>query len=223
MEAKTEMELLIGDSLLTPTSKPKAKKGLFPSKPTKELLSLADQDFVLLYFSASYNVPCQAFTPTLIDFYKKYKKSGRFEIVLVSADETEEAFNEYYGTMPWLSIQDQEVRKSLIKKLRITEYPTLVVVQNKTGFFVTLQGRKHFDELEKPEEAKKLPDMWKNMKARPLDKDAGQEIQISFSQMVVDSLRNGVIFFFLLVLYTYVLPIIKKTLEQGAGGVRKEF
>ncbi len=212
-EEKTEMELLIGDTLLTPTNKAKAKKGLFPSKATKELLSVTEKDFILLYFSASYNAPCQAFTPTLIDFYKNYNKSGRFEVVLVSADTSEDAFNEYYGKMPWPAMQDKEMVNFLMKKIRIQEFPKLAIVQNETGFFLTLNGQKQFDELEKPGDASKLPDMWKSMKAKPLDRDAGEQVQMTFTQMVKDTLRNGLIFFILLTLYTYVLPLIKKTLQ----------
>ena len=89
----------------------------------------------------------------------------------------------------------------------------MAIVQNLTGIFLTLNGQKQFDELEKPGDASKLPDMWKNMKATPLDRDAGQQVQMTFMQMVKNTLRNGVFFFLLLTMYTYVLPLIKKKLQ----------
>ena len=41
----------------------------------------------------------------LVDFYKKMKEKGKeFDIVFISSDKDEDAFNGYYGEMPWLAM-----------------------------------------------------------------------------------------------------------------------
>ena len=49
---------------------------------------------------------CKAFTPQLIQLYSKLKIADgkNFEIVLVSADRSQEAFDAYFGKMPWLAV-----------------------------------------------------------------------------------------------------------------------
>ena len=49
--------------------------------------------------------PCRAFTPELVYTYEKLKSAGKkFEVVFVSSDRSEEWFNQYASTMPWLSV-----------------------------------------------------------------------------------------------------------------------
>lgn len=58
-----------------------------------------------LYFSASWCPPCRNFTSKLIPFYENVNKSGkRFEIVLVRSDRDLNAFNGYFGKMPWKAL-----------------------------------------------------------------------------------------------------------------------
>lgn len=49
---------------------------------------------------------CKAFTPQLIQMYSKLKIADgkNLEIVLVSADRSQEAFDAYFGKMPWLAV-----------------------------------------------------------------------------------------------------------------------
>jgi nucleoredoxin len=60
--------------------------------------------YVMFYFSAHWCPPCRAFTPVLAEFYKANHESLNFEIVFVSSDKDDGAFNEYWGTMPWLGL-----------------------------------------------------------------------------------------------------------------------
>ena len=58
--------------------------------------------FYVFYYTASWCGPCQAFTPTLVDFYKKHKNEN-FELVLISSDQDEDSMERYAieKKMPW--------------------------------------------------------------------------------------------------------------------------
>merc|ERR1711871_887822 len=71
-------------------------------------LSTADammgKTHVGIYFSAHWCPPCRGFTPKLAEWYTKDLKAKGLEVVFVSADRDQKAFDEYYGEQPWLSI-----------------------------------------------------------------------------------------------------------------------
>ena len=91
--------------------------------------------------------PCKAFTPKLIEFYEalKKKKDAKFEIVYVSSDKNLDEFQGYYGKMPWLAVPTDagsaQIKNDLAAMLKIRGIPTLVVLDVKTGRFVTDQAR----------------------------------------------------------------------------------
>ena len=60
-----------------------------------------------VYFSAHWCPPCRGFTPVLAEFYKKWvEEEGKsLEIVFVSSDRDQEAFDEYYNSMPWAALK----------------------------------------------------------------------------------------------------------------------
>jgi len=77
---------------------------------TGELVSanmLTDTGKVVgLYFSSSW-CPDIAFTPFLANFFSHFRTTDRgqhFEIVYVSADKDKDAFEQYFGEMPWHAI-----------------------------------------------------------------------------------------------------------------------
>ena len=56
-------------------------------KPTK---------YYLFYYTASWCGPCHKFTPSLVQFYDKYRpKNNDFEVVLITSDSDEGAMEEY--------------------------------------------------------------------------------------------------------------------------------
>ncbi|KAK6115153.1 hypothetical protein DH2020_007422 [Rehmannia glutinosa] len=58
-----------------------------------------------IYFSANWYPPCHNFTPILANAYEQLKNyDPGFEIVFVSSDEDQNAFDEYRALMPWLAI-----------------------------------------------------------------------------------------------------------------------
>lgn len=83
-----------------------------------------------LYFSASWCGPCHRFTPVLAEAYEGLQAKGDFEIVFVSADEDDEAFNKYFSNMPWLAIPfaDSEKRDSLDELFKVRGIPNLVII-----------------------------------------------------------------------------------------------
>lgn len=128
------MEVLLGTTLLT-------KK----SSPGKTAALLNDKDLVLLYFSASWCPPCKAFTPVLADFYAAHAAKEKFEIVYVSSDRTAADFTAYYAKMPWLALPTDaaSTKAKLAKALKVQGIPTLIVLDVKTGLFVTNDARSH--------------------------------------------------------------------------------
>jgi len=85
-----------------------------------------------LYFSAHWCPPCRGFTPELVKVYNNMKAAGRddFEFIFVSSDRDEEAFNEYFAEMPWLSLPyaDRKGKNALSSLFNVEGIPTLVTL-----------------------------------------------------------------------------------------------
>lgn len=78
----------------------------------------ANPKYFAFYRSAAWCPPCRAFTPDLVDFYKKYKRRGAaFELIFISSDRTEEAMAEYMDDydMPWPAFEYGE-NKDIVKR-----------------------------------------------------------------------------------------------------------
>lgn len=103
-----------------------------------------------LYFSAQWGVPCVKFNPRLVSIYHKINlmlaqeegNNEAFEIVFVSSDREETAFNAYFATMPWsaLPFRDPNIR-TLTKYFDVRGIPCLVIL-GPDGKTVTKHGRK---------------------------------------------------------------------------------
>lgn len=126
------MEQLLGPNLL-----------VSPDAAISTHDSLNESNLVLLYFSASWCPPCRAFSPILKQFYNSYctKYGNGVEIIFVSSDKTVQSFAEYFSTMPWLALpktaQGAQYAQTLSSKLCINSIPTLVVLDSKTGNYIT--------------------------------------------------------------------------------------
>ena len=85
--------------------------------------------FFGLYFSAHWCPPCRGFTPKLINFYDVVNKTQKqIEIIFVTSDKSEAEFNEYFGSMPWLSIPfKDEAINNLKESFEIMGIPTFLV------------------------------------------------------------------------------------------------
>ncbi len=87
--------------------------------------------------------PCRAFTPTLIEFYKIHSKEKNFEIIFISSDRDDRAFNEYYKDMPWLTLDysERKIKEDLTKKFEITGIPTLLLLDGDSGDIIYKDAR----------------------------------------------------------------------------------
>jgi nucleoredoxin len=103
---------------------------------------LLEGKYVFLYFSAHWCGPCQAFTPRLIEWYNTLKASrDDFEVVFCSSDRSNNEFNEYFDTMPWVSLPFGSDKKAeLSRMLGVQGIPTLVIV-GPDGEVVNKDGR----------------------------------------------------------------------------------
>ncbi|KAL6189863.1 hypothetical protein ACLB2K_036264 [Fragaria x ananassa] len=84
-----------------------------------------------LYFSLSTYSPCIEFTPKLVEVYEKLKAQGEsFEIVFISLDDEEEAFEEDLKNMPWFALPQKDTKTSekLARYFELSTLPTLVII-----------------------------------------------------------------------------------------------
>ncbi|KAH6832885.1 hypothetical protein C2S53_014396 [Perilla frutescens var. hirtella] len=126
----------------------------------EDLLTNHDRDFLLshttskkvpvasltgkttgLYFSAQWCTPGVKFTPELASIYRKINRDHSFEIVFVSSDHDQTAFDSYFGTMPWMAIPygDPNIN-CLAKHFDVQGIPSLVIL-GPDGKTVTRRGR----------------------------------------------------------------------------------
>ena len=108
-------------------------------------VSSINAKFKLLYFSAHWCPPCRAFTPQLALFYQEVNSAAKqVEIIFVSADKSPDQFNEYFATMPWLSLpyEDRQRKQSLGSQFGIQGIPALVLLDN-SGRALSTECRNH--------------------------------------------------------------------------------
>ena len=109
-----------------------------------ELSALRGEGKVIgLYFSAHWCPPCKAFTPLLVETYKKVKAAGKeLEVVFVSSDKDMGQFQEYFATMPWLAIPPGDKRKAALSlRFEVEGIPALVLLDGATGETINANGR----------------------------------------------------------------------------------
>jgi len=130
----------------------------FPWKPKSltELLSVdiqtktgtapmasLDDKVLAIYFSAHWCPPCRGFTPELAKQYKEMQAAGLpIEILFVSSDRDEAAFDEYYGEMPWAALpySQRALKEELSEYFGVEGIPSLVLL-DKDRSVITKNGR----------------------------------------------------------------------------------
>jgi nucleoredoxin len=105
---------------------------------------LANKKAVGLYFSAHWCPPCRGFTPVLAQFYTELKAADpdALEIIFVSSDQDDNAFQEYYGDMPWTSVPfGDDAQDSLGQAFGVRGIPSFQVLNAASGALVDSDGR----------------------------------------------------------------------------------
>ncbi|CAF1528629.1 unnamed protein product [Adineta ricciae] len=96
-----------------------------------------------LYFSGHWCPPSRDFTPKLVEAYKSIDHSmqDKFDIVLVSSDNDQNAFDHYFQEMPWkaLPFSDRTRKQALVKKFNVKRIPCLIVLSS-SGEVLTSKG-----------------------------------------------------------------------------------
>jgi len=106
--------------------------------------ALANKTAIGLYFSGHWCGPCRGFTPKLAEAYTKLKGLGKsFEVVFVSSDRDQEAFDSYFAEQPWLALpfEARDMKAKLSKKYKVSGIPSLVILDGETGELITKDGR----------------------------------------------------------------------------------
>mmetsp|Transcript_35320 Transcript_35320/g.40806 ORF Transcript_35320/g.40806 Transcript_35320/m.40806 type:complete len:113 (+) Transcript_35320:1-339(+) len=100
------------------------------------------KEFIGIYFCAHWCPPCRGFTNVLKEVYDRINEEEKLlEIIFVSYDGNEAAFERNFSEMPWLALNYTDSRNKLYKQqFGVTGIPTLVIL-NKSGEVVTYTGR----------------------------------------------------------------------------------
>ncbi|GKZ00387.1 hypothetical protein MPSEU_000991700 [Mayamaea pseudoterrestris] len=206
VDSTVTMESLLGPKLL---------KSINDSTSTSSLLK--DTKLVGLYFSAHWCPPCQSFTPILKKFYENTSRQD-IQFVYISSDKTLDEFKNYYGSMPWLAVPtDAEAAKlkgELATKIRLMGIPTLVILDAKTGHFITNQARQQVYDARvstTKDDAQKVVDVWLAQERVPLDQAhlvAAEPPMNFFMQVIMAFLKNpmymfGMLYFFKMAMRYY--------------------
>jgi len=151
-----------------PTAAEKAAEALKLLGP--DMLEKAGGKPMGLYFSAHWCPPCRGFTPKLADFYKSGLKE-KMEIIFVSSDRDQAAFNEYAGEMPWLALpyDKREEKDKLSKMFGVQGIPSFIII-NADGTVITEDGR---SKVMKDPEGKNFPAGWLPQPFNDVNDDPG--------------------------------------------------
>jgi nucleoredoxin len=150
----------------------------------------------------------------LIQFYNKCAKDGKLEIIYVSSDKTIESFDEYYGNMPWLAVPTDgtTVKNELAQTFQISGIPTSLVLDCKTGTYITDDARDTVTEVAggTKDQGLALINKWKAMESVPIDQAAekrkgDQPTQNLALRAVMYILKNPMYIFGMIYIYKYVM------------------
>lgn len=108
---------ILGDTL-------KTKNGDVP------ITNLSEVKYIALYFTAMWCAPCKLFSPKLKKFYNAVNADSRqFEVVMVSGDDEEDAYEEYYESQPWMAVPfDSDKIQEIYQHYDAHSMPLLILV-----------------------------------------------------------------------------------------------
>jgi nucleoredoxin len=97
---------------------------------TRRPMSDLNDKYLLLYYSAHWCPPCRGFTPKLSKAYTELKKHrSDFELLFVSSDRTQSAFDEYFSSMTFCALpyEERQAKADLSKRFHVKGIPTLMI------------------------------------------------------------------------------------------------
>merc|ERR1719359_748236 len=106
-------------------------------------MSSLDDKVLAIHFSAHWCPPCRGFTPQLAEHYKKMQEAGLpIEILFVSSDREEKAFDEYFAEQPWAALpySQRALKEELSDYFGVEGIPSLVIL-DKDRSVITKNGR----------------------------------------------------------------------------------
>jgi len=123
----------------TPPTKEEQRAALLACLPAE---TKAGGKPIGLYFSAHWCPPCRGFTPKLAEMYRDGLQDN-LEILFVSSDRDQAAFDGYAAEQPWpaLPFAEREAKAALSKACGVEGIPSLVVIDSATGAIITTDGR----------------------------------------------------------------------------------
>jgi len=137
------MQLLLGHKLQSAST---TEDTMLWTKSNKNYIATAScppKPLLCLYFSGHWCGPCRTFTPELAKCFQN-GLSKYSDIVFISADRSEGAFEDYFSSMPGflaLPYEQRQTAQALGERFGVRGYPTLVVINRETGEVVSQSGR----------------------------------------------------------------------------------
>ena len=123
------------------------KRGAFIKRNSQAPVSVEDaltgKEFVLLYAADNKSDTCNQFTRRLVKWYESWRTRS-FEVVFLSCDDTQQAFDVHLKSHPWLAVEyGDQGREKLLSKIVIKtskddsvglcDVPLLMVLNASTG------------------------------------------------------------------------------------------
>lgn len=97
---------------------------------------------VALYFAKN-DAESQEFIPILTKAFRKIQGNGdELHIVFVSSDDNESAFLKHFENQAWFAVPftEKRLRKSLKREFKVSDKPTLVLMDAASGEMITREG-----------------------------------------------------------------------------------
>jgi thiol-disulfide isomerase/thioredoxin len=123
---------------------------------------LADKEYLVLYFSASWCPPCVWFSPILEKFYRHHAAPRRFEVILVGNDRSEEAHDRYVAKLdpsyPVLKYDAELESDALMQYAESLSLPGLRVIDRNGRLVLTTEPSRNM--YVSPEQVLKTLSSW---------------------------------------------------------------
>jgi len=140
--------------------------------------------------------------------------------VYISSDKNIKEWEDYYGTMPWLSLPEganeksSEIKNKLASMMKIQGIPTMIVLEVNTGKFVTASGREDVMKVAgRPEQMDAVIQNWKSLETVPVEEAmlTAPDNRNPLVKFVFFLFKNPILIFALVYFY-------KQYLKHTAGG-----